>query len=303
MHEPPGSVGLASTNKEQPMVRPTRGFTLVELLVVISIIVLLVGIMVPSLEKAMAASQRGRCAANLSGIGKALGTYLNDSLARVYPRTTKWYGLLGQGGTANGYQEPPPEQAPMDIGGVPVPPLPGLPTDPPPTQYLGSAMRPLNRYLGISGARAEVKIAECPSDAGAQFAFQSDPSMTTSDFNTESSNVFQSVGTSYVEAFANRTGIQAAFGPSPMQAAAAKPASSKILLGDAPIYGKNKYADSRKNRWHQSNRNRREFNILFADYSVQFYLFPHTDAPMHEDNIEKPIGDTANDIKPSRGFW
>ena len=278
------------------MHRQARGFTLVEVLVVVSIIVILVGILVPSLERAMAASQRGRCAANLKGIGTALGTYLNDSLARVYPKTQKWYGLFGQLGEAAGYNTKNDNTTTdADSDGI----MDAYDADTN-QDVLG---RPLNPYLGITGQGGEVKIAECPSDAGGTTVLDSDNNDV---MEATSSNVFRSTGSSYIDAFgAFRTGIQGAFGANPMQAAAAKPASSKILVGDAPLYGENKYAADRKNRWHQSNKARREYNILYADYRAELFQFPRTDEPTHPDNIERTTAwnNDGTDINPSRGFW
>jgi type II secretory pathway pseudopilin PulG len=54
-------------------------FTLVELLVVVSIIALLVGILVPSLGKAKVAARRTACGANLRQLGTAIRMYLGES--------------------------------------------------------------------------------------------------------------------------------------------------------------------------------------------------------------------------------
>ncbi len=56
-----------------------RAFTLVELLVVISILGLLVGLLVPSLGKARRVARRTACATNLKQIGVGLRAYFNDS--------------------------------------------------------------------------------------------------------------------------------------------------------------------------------------------------------------------------------
>ena len=55
-----------------------KGFTLVELLVVISIIALLMGILMPALARVRQIAYRLYCGTNLSGIGKAMLIYSND---------------------------------------------------------------------------------------------------------------------------------------------------------------------------------------------------------------------------------
>lgn len=64
--------------------RAPRAFTLIELLVVVAIIALLISILLPSLSQAREQAKATKCAANLSGVGKAFQIYLGENRS-VYP--------------------------------------------------------------------------------------------------------------------------------------------------------------------------------------------------------------------------
>jgi len=113
-------------------------FTLVELLAVVTIIVVLLAILLPSLDGAVRHAQRAACASNLDQIGTALLSYLGDHKARFPDKRFSMYSWVGKKGSI--YL----------------------------TTY-GADVRVLNQYMGHFDEDDEVPIAECPNDAGAEY--------------------------------------------------------------------------------------------------------------------------------------
>jgi prepilin-type N-terminal cleavage/methylation domain-containing protein/prepilin-type processing-associated H-X9-DG protein len=72
------------------------GFTLMEVLVVISILTLLAGLLFPVFAQAREQARKSRCVSNLRNIGLALGMYTQDYDETFLPRIYTDYSWTGQ---------------------------------------------------------------------------------------------------------------------------------------------------------------------------------------------------------------
>lgn len=248
-----------------------RGFTLVELLVVVSIIVILIAILLPSMERAFVVAQRAKCLANEKAIGAALTLYLEDH-KRSYPTIHHWHGLLGK----YGKYEP-------SAGGAPD----AMP------YILNPEQRPLNAYLGITGTGTltEAPAAECPSDLGDSLW-------------AGSQNAYREFGTSYMApAYGDHFAIASVYGiagrtdlPPSIKGPQIEAPQSKVVAVDWVVYG-NRWNSRGQTRWHGTRPDERMFNTLFADMHGEFYRYPL-------DRIDEEHGVAANAASnPSNGFY
>ncbi len=78
------------------MKRRKKGFTLIELMIVIAIIAILAAVLVPNFMRAREASRLTACKSNLKNISTAVETYSND-YDGLYPGNTRFQDINSSG--------------------------------------------------------------------------------------------------------------------------------------------------------------------------------------------------------------
>ncbi len=127
--------------------RHARGFTLVELLVVIGVIALLISILLPVLNKARTAANVTKCLSNIRQLGLATTMYLSENKGRLPDAMYNNRGAWSPRRIAQAAGTLIPAGHPTNQYGVAVPVMPTI----------GEVLDP---YLGKPNGR---KVWECPS--------------------------------------------------------------------------------------------------------------------------------------------
>lgn len=218
-----------------------RGFTLVELLVVIGIIAVLIAVLLPALSKAREQAKAAQCASNLRQLGLGMMLYCDASRDYYPPRQLRvpqghtvytvdsvyvWAGKAGDGSFGVGYV-----QATSDL-------------------------RYINRYLvpNITAGR-EFQAAHCPSDDQAYAGYGN--SYTGNYFSGPTGNRFHTLCNADDDS-----------GWKAIKRAQVRLASEFIIAGEnagvAQAYGDTNVANYKRFHWAKFDR----WNMLFQDGHV-----------------------------------
>jgi prepilin-type N-terminal cleavage/methylation domain-containing protein len=254
-----------------------RGFTLVELLVVIGIIALLISILLPSLNKARETANRVKCGSNLRQIGQAIALYYNDNKETTYPRTVyvqgaqapatntiNDYGYQTSGAAANN----PPLQDPfnMPAGG--------------PTSFLGECVNnvPQAYYLLLRTEQITSPVFVCPSSNATADTYGGGINSSTNqiNFTNLSQNLSYSFANPYPDNYATGSGyrLNENIDPSFALAADINPGTVGNGGADNVILVTSSSSGTDMRNGNSNNHGKDGQNVLYADFHVEFQNNP-----------------------------